>query len=157
MFTSCRCRLCRLLTCPTVRLFAARLPSLMYLDTRLMTLLSGCLILTWVGGGLYEWYVSSGPLRGSVGKVVFYTPIWTLAVVLIPLGLLEIYAAIVNSRRIRRAAVFLDVFWWSWLTGLMFLDPVNVPAGLTYGVISLFRVWNFAMLNVFQARPHDRR
>lgn len=140
-----------MLVCPTMRLFVARLKSLMYLDTRIMTLFSGTLILAWVGGGIYEWHVADGPILGSVGKVLFYVRIEVLALILVPLALTEIFAAVVNSLRIRKAITLFDIMWWTWLAAMMFQEPVNVPAGLTYGVIAAFRIWSFLVLNLFHA------
>jgi hypothetical protein len=135
------------IVCMQCALFVAGFKTLKYLDTRILSLMSGCINLIWVFAVFIPMVVTNATPIGFLYRLVWGAPYQYIIPVVAALGVCEIWSAITNSYRGRLVCSMLSMFWWTWLTTMAFIGPTNESAAWMFAVITFFRSWTFVTIN----------
>jgi hypothetical protein len=133
--------------------FMARVAALSYIDTRILSILSGVVNVTWVLAVFIPYIIADSYPSGFLSRIVFGAPYEYIIGPLFLMGCCEIFSAIMNNYRGRFYCSIASVAWWTWLTGMSFAVQPNETAGWMFGIIAIFRGWTFVTLSNTHSNP----
>jgi hypothetical protein len=127
--------------------FMAHLRSLIYLDTRIVSLMSGCINITWAIFVFGPFVLADNYPTGFLARIVWSAPYEIVIPLMLALGLCEVLSSITNNYRWRIICSLLSVMWWIWLTAMSFAATPNESAGVMFAVMTVFRSWTFVTIS----------
>jgi hypothetical protein len=145
-----RCRFCGLLPAYLgikCILLKAKIVSLAYLDTRIISLASGCINLLWSLFVFLPFALNGRDPIGFLDRVVWEIPMEAVWPLVLGLGICEVISSVSNSYRGRLVCSLWSMMWWLWLTSMAFLEPPNESAAIMFAVFTFFRSWTFITIN----------
>lgn len=128
----------------------ARLKSLEFLDTRILSMLSGVINICWALFVVAPYLLFDVVPTGIFIRLAFQlddTVVFCLFTCILVLGLSELLCAVINHYWCRICVSLISVVWWSFLAAVAAIDPPNVSALWQFAPMAFFRMWTFVTIN----------